>query len=444
MNKFYKNKIFRTISLLSISLILTGCTLFGNQPSENDPDDPGQEETIVLTWWNLFEPQQNVQFLIDKFEAENPNIKIQYELKAADGNIGAYRNELNSLLENQDEQSILRLPDIFTIHNSWIGAYQSNLSVAPSDIITNEITADYYDIVKNDLIINNQVIGLPMSLDTIAIIYNKKLLINSGYTIPSDDWSEFQLQATNMTKKSDSGQIVTAGFSAYSPNNTEFYFEVVNLLMMQNQAQLFNSDSKINLTNNIDVESAFQFYRSFISGNTQTWSTTMKLDIVAFLEGNLAMYAAPSWRLIDILNYNQRYNLGLDIGVEPIPQPGGDDNIQWPSYWPLVVSKSSINANASWKFIKFLSENENLIAFDNKVKENGRPIGIIFPKQTLASDKLQDRYLGAYTRSIPNTRNWNMYDGFLIKQSFDKYFREDQSRIDLSGLEQEINNIIKI
>lgn len=421
-----KSKLLLIVLLISISLVfLTGCR---RNTDEQTPTD----DQVVLIWWNMFDSQENVQPLIDAFQANNPNVVIQYEQQGIQGGVDAYRNLLDNAVKDNDP---LTTPDIFTIENTWVQSYSDYLATAPSDVVTNDDMSDFYPIVQNEFA-NPSIVGLPMYMDTLAIIYNKDLLVEAGYTVPDNQWTEFQNQAFDMTK-TDNNAITQAGFAAAEADNVQFNFDILSLLMLQNGADLSSNDG-VDLENDVFVEDSFDFYEAF-SGPNGSWDETQKLDVASFLEGKLAMYAAPSWRLNDVLIYNEQYNLGLDIGIAPMPQLSGTDTTHWGTYWGQSVSLDSPNQRLAWEFVKFISQPDQLRTLDTTVKANGRIIGVLYPRLSMAEEIIEDEYLSIYVQSAPFAKTWPMFDGYLVEEAFNEYFRQD---MELQQLNSTVNQII--
>lgn len=432
----------RSLKIVTVSLlifILTACSGGTNTPATPTPT---AAQDIILIWWNLFEPVENVQPLIDAFEATHTNVKIQYDQKGKTDGIDGYRTQLNQVLTDGDP---LTTPDIFTINNTWAGKYEQYIAKAPTSILSTADMDDFYDVIKADFG-SNGVSGIPINMESLAIIYNKDMLTDAGYTVPSQDWSEFQTQAKALTIKNTTGQIVRAGFSANIPANSEFVFDMVNLLLLQNNVQMVDPSGKATFADASELtkaNGALSFYREFTSGTQPTWSANLKVDIAAFLEKKLAMYAAPSWRLIDILNYNKQYNLGLNIGVAPMPQLG-ESSVYWSNYWAQTVSKDSKNQSLAWEFLKFISQAEQLKIFDRTVKENGRPIGVLYPRKSMAtlitSDPSANSNLGAYITAIQNSKTWNMVDGYQVELSLKETIYKGQDLVTFQGAVNQIIN----
>lgn len=428
------NKYVRIIFLLAFSLVLlTGCKK--DDTSTQNGDDNNNQDQVTLIWWNMFDGEENVKPLIDAYTSENPNVVIQYRQQGLTGGVTSYRNLLDNALTDSE---VINDPDIFTIENTWVGKYEEYISPAPANIIGSDFYNDFYPIVKEDFG-KAGVMGVPMYVDSLAVIYNKDKLIEAGYTVPDNDWSEFKNQAINLTQRDTNNQIVSAGFAAASADNVQFNFDILSLLILQNGADLNSPSILSSFTTNSDVLGAFDFYKEFTSNNG-SWDDEQKLDVAAFLEGRLAMFIAPSWRLNDVLLYNEKYNLGLDIGVEKVPQLSGTDNITWGTYWGQTVSKESPNIEESWNFVKFITEAEQLRKLDETVKQNGRKVGVFYPRLSMSSEISDDPNLRVYSQAMPFAKSWYMSDGYLIENEFNSYFREQDN--DLNKIHNLINSTI--
>ncbi len=420
------------VLLISGVLLLSGCKKKENTNTEGET--PNQQVTLI--WWNMFESESNVQPLIDAFKAKNPNVVIQYKQQGIEGGVSAYRNLLDNALNDQE---IINDPDIFTIENTWVGKYEKSISPAPSDVLGTSEMGDFYPVVQNDFAVNS-ILGVPLYVDTLAVIYNKNKLIEEGYSTPDKDWSEFQQQAFNLTKRNSQNDIISAGLAAATGENTQFNFDIISLLMLQNGADLNNSTVLSSFSTVPEVQDSFDFYKLF-SDKTGSWDEDQKLDVASFLEGRLAMFIAPSWRLNDILIYNDQYNLNLDIGIAPLPQLSGTDTMHWGTYWGQTVAKESPNARIAWEFVKFISEPDQLRLLDKAVKDNGRKVGIFYPRLSMASEISNDTNLKVFVQAIPFAKSWYMKDGYTMEQEFNKAFIE--GNIDLKALETTINNTIR-
>ncbi|KXK26504.1 MAG: Bacterial extracellular solute-binding protein [candidate division WS6 bacterium OLB20] len=435
-----------TATAVVLAVTLAACTGGGNQQVNPTPTPGGSTEETILIWWNLFEPEENVRPLIDAYENLHPNVTIQYDQRGVRNGVEGYRSELDVVL---NDNNALSTPDIFTVHNSWMTVYEKYVSPAPSNTFTPADLQDFYPVVTSDFAYNDRLLAIPVYMDALAIIYNKAKLQEALYTFPSDDWLEFSTQAKNLTRRDANNRIISSGFSAVFPNNTEFNFDMFNLLLLQNGVQMTNGAGTATFASDAQIgkaDEALTFYRSFV-GSAGVWTEDQKIDIASFLEKKLAMYAAPSWRLIDVLEYNEEYNLGIDVGVAPVPQLGSinnDEEIYWPTYWGQTVSKESSNTAVAWDFLQFITQAEQLKTLDQTVKANGRPIGILYPRISMAGEITNDpeanELLGPYMQALANSRNWRIPDGDRVKAAFDQVLLGDQ---DLNNAQETVTNLYK-
>jgi ABC-type glycerol-3-phosphate transport system substrate-binding protein len=108
------------------------------------------------------------------------------------------------------------------------------------------------------------------------------------------------------------------------------------------------------------------------------------------------MIFAPSWVVNDILTARP----DLELGVAPVPQAIKEEPAVWGSFWMLAVPTSSKNAQASWDFINFLSqEDQSLMLFNEN--SNVRKVASPFALVGLAPQLASNPYLKAYVDTAP-------------------------------------------
>ena len=93
--------------------MLTGCGLKqGSVAAVRELETP-----ITLRYWRVFDGEDAFREIIDGYRASHPNINIEYRKLR-------YDEYEQALLEAWAED---RGPDIFAIHNTWIGKYASKI-----------------------------------------------------------------------------------------------------------------------------------------------------------------------------------------------------------------------------------------------------------------------------------------------------------------------------
>ena|GEM_PF-1199982 len=406
-----------------------------------------------IIWWGAFLSEADVAPLIAKYTAANPGVKITYLNNATkQSDLVNYRKKLTDAYANP---SISANPDVMLLDSGWFGATLPNLEAAPSDKLSySDFSTNFYDFVTADLTRKSKVYGVPMWVDNLAVIYNKKLWTAEGLTSPSLDWSKMTSeQLSKLTKRDTNGTVTTGGISGGVIKNSEFWFEITNMLMLQNGVKITNDGSAsttatpttgtlaATFASNPDSKDSVSFYKNF-AGSGKYWNSNFNEDIAAFLEKKLATYIAPSWRLNDVLRYNTVAGLGIEVGISEVPQLRSTSNEKsnFATYWANAVNKNSTKKTAAWDFLVFLGQAENIELLNTTMKTNKSTVtGIIYPRKDMKSKQLADQYLSEYVKALDYTKTWYMVDETAVRSAFSQFY---DSNAGVETVQSEVNNTL--
>ncbi len=459
--KDHKPVVIGALVVLGVGVLLLGVISAlsgsGSRTNVNNPpvttpivvppaDNPGSGgsgtgSTVVLNMWGAFFSPEVMKPVIAKYESENPTIKINYTNEVIrHSDIVPYRSKIDGIVGSQTATSA---PDIFMVDSGWSGSFAAKSAPAPATVLSaGQLQSEFHDFVATDFVNSGNVIGIPVWVDNLAIVYNKKLWTAAGLTEPDNDWIRFaDVQVPALTKKQGSG-IQTAGFAAGTDINAEFWYESLLLLIAQNKLP-FEVSGQEGFSGSPDATQSVDFYKSFIrSGSRSSWSDDFNPDVAAFLEGKLATFIGPSWRLNDIVRYNEAYNLGLDIGISALPQlqSATQDKANIASYWGYMVNSASTKSAAAWNFLSFLASKETLQQLQQSYKQqNPGHIGFLYPRVDLAATQTTDRYLAEYAKSLDFTVSWYVVDEQKMRSVLRKVFEGKT----LANIKPEIDAVIK-
>lgn len=418
---------------------LVGCT-----PASNDNNQP-QNQEVTLQWWGVFLDEGVVQPLITEYEAAHPNVKIDYANRWPGGqwetSAALYQSELNRVLK---ENNAVVVPDIFMVDNTWAGNYEPYASPAPASVIdARTVETAFYPAVSSDFVNDTKVYGLPLWMDDLVVVYNKSLLTAASVTTPPANWVDFKTLAIKLTKR-DAGTITQAGFAAGVASNVTFGSELLNVLFLQNGVAMTNSLGDAAFSTDTDSVTALEFYKSFAASGG-SWDATFTNDALAFMQGKLAMLVTTSWRYADILHFNGKYSLGLNIGVAPLPQLQGQTPpvINWATYWGNMVSLSRPNKTTAWEFVKWLSEPAQLRKLSTNVKSSRSFFGLLYPRTDMQQELASDQYLRTFNAALPLAETWDMVDGLAVRKEFkDLIGKTSISQSSIGDTENAIQRII--
>lgn len=357
----------------------------------------GSDKEVTLTYWGVWEDQSVMGPIIDDFQREHPNIKVQYQKQ----NIDDLNDYTLRLITRINEG---KGPDIYRYHSSWIPQLKPVLLPFPQEVVeSTELDTDYYDVVKADLKVNGAYYGVPLSIDTLALFVNTQLLSNVGVKPPTT-WEDLISSAKKLTVIED-GKIITSGVALGTYDNIAHAPDIVSLLFKQNRADIENLAGPT-ITNS---EDALTFYTAFANGQDRVWDPTLDNSKLAFIKGNLAMYFGYSWDIFEIKGQNPN----LPFEVVKVPKLSGRDETT-ASYWVEGVSSKTKYSKESFLFLEYLSQPATLQKIYS-LQAKTRLFGILYPRKSMAgllsSNKLIYPFLEQANKASSSPFASDTFDG---------------------------------
>ncbi|MFA4880389.1 MAG: extracellular solute-binding protein [Candidatus Doudnabacteria bacterium] len=392
------------------------------------PGQPGgtaKKQPVELTFWGIFTESSQIEPLIRAFEAQNPNIKINY--KNFGNDYPNYRTEIfNALAQGKG-------PDIWMVHHTWIKRDKDFLTPCPPELCNvQNFEETMVKAVVDDSIVDGSIYAMPWSLDTLALFYNKDLFNQAHILNPPRTWEEFTEDVKKLTKQNEKGQIIQAGAALGTGQNINRAPDILALLMMQNGAQMtdanrgtvtFNTSGAPNTPSPngsqqqeaLPGEEAFQFYTDFASPKkeTYTWNSLQHYSIDAFVEGTLAMMFSYSYHAPTI----QLKAPNLDFGVTLLPQVSGGREVNFANYWTNVVATRTPYKKEAWSFLVFAAQKEMMQKFceDSRRPPSRRDLYQMFDN---------DPELQPFTNQILTAESWYRSDNDKTDAIFEEMIED--------------------
>ena len=439
-------------------------------------------QPITIKYWRVWDGPDAFEEIINKYNALHPFITIEYKKLR-------YNEYELALLEAMAED---KSPDIFSIHNTWIQKYKTKIVPMP-DAITmaypimrgsikkeiipelrtkrsltiQELKNNFVDAIYNDvltmtektvyldpageqefgetrrrkIIKKENILGLPLSVDTLVMYYNRDLLNNAGIITPFKYWNkEFQQGVKALTKLDAKGNIIQSGVSLGGGKNIERAGDILSVLMMQNGAIMINDNGIVmfdkipfnakNQTYNPGLE-AFRFYVDFANPAKEVyaWNKDLPGSVDMFVTGKLAMMFGYAYHLPIIKTRAPK----LNFSIVKLPQIEGNiREVNFANYWVEVVSKKSKHVNEAWDFIQFMTKAENVRSYLNVTK---KPTAL----RTLIKEQKDDIELSAFVDQLLTAKSW--YKGAGANAA-EKVFNEMVENA--LNNQEELENILKI
>ncbi len=363
---------------------------------------------------------------MSSYQALHPNVSFEYrELR-----IDEYEDELLHAFARGEG------PDIFSIHNTWIGEYESLIAPLPKSLsipysetrgtikketvytIKEEPTisqralkTDFVDVVAQDVIrqykpnaqaeAENQIFGLPLSVDTLALYYNKDLLNAAGIAQPPETWTQFQDAVTKLTKITTNDEILQSGAAMGTSRNVERAVDIVSLLMMQNGARIVDERGRADFAQETDAGllagEAVRFYTDFGSPQkaVYTWNAQQPDSFDAFVNGSTGFFLGYSYHGAFIRTINSK----LNFAVAPVPQIEGGKTVNFANYWVETVAKSSTAPDWAWDFIQFAASKDQVTKY---LTVANKPTAL----RGLINTQIEDEVLSIFVGQSLTAQSW--------------------------------------
>lgn len=433
-------KLIVILGITNIVLLLIAVVLFFLSRDRLSPSG-SSSKNIEISYWGLWEADEVMHPMIEKYEALNPGIKILYSQQAYTD----YEQRVYARLE-QAKTTGEPAPDVIRIYNTWLPKYQKYLQPLPSSVMDKTTYSnEFYPTALDDFTgTDDKIYAIPLHIDGLLIIYNKSLLKEAGYLEPAKDWDSFMEMAQVLTTRDSTGKIVKSGLAIGTSKNILHSVDIFSYFLLQNRVQVMNKTrDQVNLNNSRAI-SALETYTSFVQDEDATWGIYLPNDLTKFQNGELAMMFGNIARAMEIMEEAPN----IDFGLAQLPRLPNNEETYYSSYWADTVTTSSQHPEEAWRFIEWLSQPEQQRRlFQNATKT--RPIGPPYARVSMNQELLDNPYTKAVGIMAPYMKSWQMGEQFfvedLIKENITKIVESGTSaEATMMNLEKQINNRLAV
>lgn len=375
-----KKKISNGLSFkkISILLILALFMTSGASCSKQASIDKSLFKATKITIWTVYENEDSFKQLFQEFQKQHPMVSFEFRVFES----GEYEEQLlNAWAEN-------RGPDIYFIPNSSIGKYLTKITPMPESvklpyrqnidrgagmfkkteikdsikeektITASQIKDAYAEIAYNDVVFDNQIYGIPLSIETLAMFYNRDITNGANIAMPPENWNDFVTNVKKITLLDEKSNFIQNGTAMGSTKNIDNGSDIALLLVNQNgiktlQNNMFNlGKSEEDLQKTIE---AIKFFNDFANPvmEVHSWDENSKQDAFnAFTSKKIAYYFGYPHKIKEIPKT-------LNYGIAKVPQINKNAPSNFANYWVMTVSHQTKSKDIAWGFINFINKSEN-------------------------------------------------------------------------------------
>jgi multiple sugar transport system substrate-binding protein len=341
-----------------------------------------------ILWWTPNWGEPRARELAAKFEAANPDIKVNLEITVSDGLPARIQTALVSGSP----------PDLIEAQHGWVAPYAQAGLVLPLDDVLQD-KDDYIPAALDYDTWDGKLWGIPYRIETHGVIYNRGKFKDAGLDPdnPPQTWPELVDAAKKLTSGEQFGFAITGGGEF---GNT--VFRSLPFIWM-NGGSIISDDMTTATVNSPEAVEAVKFYTGMLTDLKVSPPSTLQNDGTAnrrlFIANTVAMYQSGQFDIGSI----RKENADIDIGVMMIPHPEGKETAAIIGGWSFIIPKDAKNPDDTKKFIQFLAESDNMGFFTDT-----------FParKSAMELERFKDPILANFKamlphgRRVPGHKNW--------------------------------------
>lgn len=358
--------------LLSAALLLaSGCTVTTEdqggsqeaQPPEASASEPAGEESeepqegvTTINYWSHNGEQfieANKQ-IIAKFEEQNPDIKIKYDIFPF--------NELQEKMKASYAAGAES--DCQQIFGTWAVQYTKNGMFSEVPFLTmDQVKESYFEPTYAGYTYEDKLYGLPreFSIENGGVLYYPEDLKAAGYDEFPKTYDELIDAAKKCTQYDSGGNITHVGFDMFGPDNVPYTF--ISFLL-QYGGNYWTEDGHVNFTSPESIKGMQSLVDLVLTHKVTDTKHISESDDLSeyFFKGGASMCIIGPWTIATGVNQFELDN--FDYGLMPSI---ANDSYAFasPTGWGEVVSARSKNLEATWKFIEFATNEENSLLFND-------------------------------------------------------------------------------
>jgi len=370
---------------------------------------PGRRPPVLksdIIVWGTGDESRVWRDTINRFESTYSGVNVKY-VSVSEENYEA--ELLNALAAG-------RGPDIFMFHSKWLPRHIDKIVPASQDKLTQITFSSLFpQVTEGDLTVDSKIYAMPLSVDTLAMAYNRDIFDRKQVVFPPRTWDDFEkvipkLSETEGSNISESGAAIGEDSSSVK-NSTD----LLSVMMMQYGTPIVSPGS-----NRADFLpggiTALGRYTQFTdsSDSLYTWDNSLGSSNEAFANEKTAITFVYPNDAREI----QTINPFVDMEISPLPQIDASKPINYASYWALAVSSQSRNANIAWDFVIFATTDQATAR--EYISRTGHPPALRF----LIDDYLLNPNVGIFAKQALTAQSWAQPDEVEVGKIFDDMIKK--------------------
>jgi len=311
-----------------------------------------------VQWWAPELPENSFREIMDEFEAQNPDIKVEL----VSGPYSAIRDQIVV------GAATGTLSDVVGLDGAWVNDLAKQGAIASLDPLMDSSGFDR-DQVADIIQVDGQSYMFPVATFVYPLFVNLDLVEAAGIENLPTTRSEFVSAAQALTDADNNQYGWVLPLSLQSPNGIQN--DVMSWLWASGDSMM--ADGKPDLTNDNVVETLEFIKTMYDEGVISPGSFAKKEQdkVEEFVNGRVGMMIST----LAHINMIRERNPDLNFTISDFPSEDGYDGPRGLPYaaWGIGVSESSENKEEAWKLVSYLMSaevNSKLVSIANAFPGN--------------------------------------------------------------------------
>lgn len=318
--------------IILITLVLINWSFF----KKKKQDGP---ITLKVMWWGGQARHDKTLKVIEMFEAQNPDIKIEPIYTSWDG----YFEKLAPLVASNE------MPDVIQMTIQNMPQYAEKDLLADLSKIKSLNITDMDKVFKDLGSLNGKFLGVTLGANAPCLIYNKELFDKAGVGYPSDKWTWKDLiDAANKIHD----KLGITGVNSIIRDYNDF-----EVFARENGEAIYSKDNKIGFTQKTLADFLALGQSGIKAGGMEPMKVTMEFrsneENTPYARGEAAMMFLWSNKIVGV-----KKTLKKDSEIVAYPGPNSLKKGMYikPGTF-YCISKKSVDTEAAGKFVDFFVNN---------------------------------------------------------------------------------------
>jgi multiple sugar transport system substrate-binding protein len=337
-------KSLRLLTLLvatSVSAsVLAGCGKKEETSNTTAGTTAKKEVTLKFAVWDYAKAPEYKQ-IIDSFQADNPNIKIEpLEISSQE-----YGDKVTIMLASGDNTDVITIKDM----PSYSNYAQKKQILAIDDYISKDkVDLAAYNGVAESIKLDSKLYALPFRSDFWVLYYNKGLFDKANVPYPTNDmtWTQFRETAKKLTSGQGNDQVYGAYLHTWKSTVMDWAVANKKGTLTDGKYEFLKDAYNVFLPMQNEDKSIMPL------GTAKAASAHYSGQ---FESGKAAMVPMGTWFTGTLISDKKAGKHNVDWGMVAIPHfDGAKAGTTFGNVTPIAINSSSKNKDEAWQFAKYL------------------------------------------------------------------------------------------